>query len=159
MDFVFYAVPGLIMAVALLVASRVIRRSLELRRAWNSGLTAQARCLRTYTTTRGGGESSVRTTLHHVYEFTARDGRAIRFEEEDGPGTTVEGDVVVVHYSEGEEVKATAQVPGHVKNAARTVAILVFLGVIVAFCIGFMFTYTEMSAEDPFSEGPFLSGW
>ncbi|MEU5341294.1 hypothetical protein AB0H18_10745 [Streptomyces sp. NPDC020766] len=149
MNFMFYAVPGLIMAVAVFVAARVIRRSLELRRAWNSGLTAEARCLRTYTKTSGGsGDSSVHTTLHHVYEFTARDGRTIRFEEEGGPGTTVEGDIVVVHYAEGEMVKATAQAPGHVRNTASTAGILVFLAVVVVFCAGFMVTYTEAFGDD-----------
>ncbi|MCX4908434.1 hypothetical protein [Streptomyces sp. NBC_00878] len=153
MDLMFYAVPSLIMAVTLFLAVKVIRRALELRRVWNSGLTAEARCLRTYTTTSGGsGDSSVRTTLHHVYEFTARDGRSIRFEEEDGPGTTVEGDIVVVHYAEGETVKATAQAPGHVKNAASTVALLVFLSVVVAFCAGFMVTYTEAFAGSESSD-------
>ncbi|WUP67245.1 hypothetical protein OG718_33880 [Streptomyces sp. NBC_00258] len=149
MDFMFYAVPGLIMAVTVFLAVRVIRRAFELRRAWNSGLTAEARCLRTYTTTSGGsGDSSVRTTLHHVYEFTARDGRTIRFEEEGGPGTTVEGDIVVVHYAEGEMVKATAQAPGHVRNTASTVGILAFLSVIVVFCVGFMVTYTEAFGDN-----------
>ncbi|MGX1910373.1 hypothetical protein ACWIID_16155 [Streptomyces phaeochromogenes] len=153
MDFMFYAVPGLIMAVTVFLAVRVIRRALELRRAWNSGLTAEARCLRTYTTTSGGsGDSSVRTTLHHVYEFTARDGRTIRFEEEGGPGTTVEGDIVVVHYAEGETVKATAQAPGHVRNTASTVGILTFLSVVVVFCVGFMVTYTEAFGGNSFMD-------
>ncbi|WUR86515.1 hypothetical protein OG967_29050 [Streptomyces phaeochromogenes] len=148
MDFMFYAVPGLIMALTVFLAVRVIRRALELRRAWNSGLTAEARCLRTYTTTSGGsGDSSVRTTLHHVYEFTARDGRTIRFEE-DGPGTTLEGDIVVVHYAEGETVKATAQAPSHVRNTASTVGILAFLSVVVVFCVGFMVTYSEVFADN-----------
>ncbi|WP_254643743.1 hypothetical protein [Streptomyces sp. BV286] len=155
MDLMFYAVPGLIMAVALFVSVRVVRRALDLRRVWNSGLTAEARCLRTYTTTSGGsGDSSVHTTLHHVYEFTARDGRAVRFEEEDGPGTTVEGDIVVVHYAEGEMVKATARPPGHVRNTASTVALLAFLAVVVVFCVGFMTTYTETSSGgDSFGSG------
>ena len=152
-DFMFYAVPGLIMAVALFTASGVIRRALELRRAWNSGLTAEARCLRTYTTTRGGsGDSSVRTTLHHVYEFTARDGRTTRFEEGGGPATTIEGDIVVVHYSEGERGKATAHRPSHVKNTFGTAAVLAFLSVVVVFCVGFMVTYTVV-----FSEGDSVS--
>jgi hypothetical protein len=74
MGAIFYVIPGLIMAVALFVAYRVVFRSLQMRRAWNSGLTAQARCLRSYTTVSGGhGNSSVHTTLHHVYEFVARD--------------------------------------------------------------------------------------
>ncbi|MER5749718.1 DUF3592 domain-containing protein [Streptomyces sp. NPDC002088] len=147
MDVMFYAVPGLIMAAALFMAYRVVRRTVQVRMAWNSGLTAEARCLRTFTTVHGGGESRVRTTLHHVYEFTARDGRTVRFEEEDGPATVVEGDIVTVHYKDGRrEVIATALPPRKVKQAAGTLALLAFLGVVVGFCVVFMVTYTEVFA-------------
>ncbi|MFD0070032.1 hypothetical protein ACFVJ9_55435, partial [Streptomyces sp. NPDC127574] len=95
MSVFFYAVPVLIITGVLLIAVKVVRRSLELRSAWSSGLTAEGRCLRSYTTTGGGaGDSSVTTTLHHVYEFTTRDGRAVRFDEENGRPTVVEGDIV-----------------------------------------------------------------
>ncbi|UXY27772.1 DUF3592 domain-containing protein [Streptomyces sp. HUAS TT20] len=142
MDAMFYAAPGLIMACALFVAYRVVRRSLQLSSAWNSGLTAKARCLRMFTTTHGGAnDTSVRTRLHHVYEFTARDGRSVRFEEQDGPATVVEGDFVTVYYTEGQETVATARRPSPVKNAAGTLGILAFLGVIVVFCVGFMVSY------------------
>lgn len=154
MDLFFYAVPGLILAVVLFAAFRVVRRSLQIRRAWNSGLTAEARCLRMFTTTHGGsGDSSVRTTLHHVYEFTARDGRLVRFEEEDGPATTLEGDFVTVYYAEGRDVVATAKAPGRAKLAASTVAFLAFFGVIAVFCVGFMVTYSQMSDGFGFDEG------
>jgi hypothetical protein len=154
MDFLFYVVPGLIMAMALVSAARVIRRSLRLRSNWNSGLTAEAHCLRTYTTTRRD-ENSVTTTLHHVYEFTTREGRTVRFEESGGPGTTVEGDIVPVHYTAAHPEHATAHPPALAKTLASTVGILVFLGVIVAFCIGFMVTYTEIFAGDtPFAGMP-----
>lgn len=144
MDTMFYLVPGLIMAVTLFAAYRVVRRWLQIRSAWNSGLTAEARCLRAYTTVSGGqGDTSVRTTLHHVYEFTARDGRAVRFEEEGGPGTIVDGDFVTVYYKEGSEVVATAHAPRRVKQAAATFGTLVFLGVIVAFCVGFIVSYAS----------------
>jgi hypothetical protein len=144
MDVMFYLVPGFIMAVALFMAYRVVRRSLQMRQAWNSGLTAEARCLRMYTTTHGGGnDTSVRTVLHHVYEFTARDGRVVRFEEEGGPATVLEGDFVTVHYAEGPTVVATARPPRQVRQAAATVGILAFLGVIVVFCVGFIVTYTD----------------
>lgn len=148
MDAFFYLVPGLIMAVALFMAYRVVRRSLQIRRAWNSGLTAEGRCLRMYTTTHGGGnDTAVRTALHHVYEFTTPDGRAIRFEEEGGPGTTVEGDFVTVYYADGPEVVATAHRPGHGKLAAASFGMLAFLGVVVVFCVGFIAVYAQMSAE------------
>ncbi|MCT9079411.1 hypothetical protein [Streptomyces fulvoviolaceus] len=152
MDVMFYAVPGLILAGVLFAAYRVVRRSLQVRGAWNSGLTAEGRCLRMFTTTHGGGnDSSVRTTIHHVYEFTARDGRVVRFEEEDGPRTTLEGDFVTVYYKEGQDVVATALEPRRGKQAASTIGILAFLGVAVVFCVGFMVTYSQFS--DPFSDG------
>ncbi|MFE7269872.1 hypothetical protein [Streptomyces sp. NPDC057623] len=154
MDVIFYLVPGLILAVVLFGAYRVLRRSLQIRSAWNSGLTAEGRCLRMFTTTHGGsGDTSVSTTLHHVYEFTARDGRTVRFEEEGGPGTTLEGDFVTVYYKEGGEVVATAKEPRRGKLAASTVAILAFLGVVAVFCIGFMATYHQMSDGFGFGEG------
>jgi hypothetical protein len=150
MDVLFYGVPGLIMAGVLFMAYRVLRRSLQIRGAWGSGLTAEARCLRTYTTTHGGGhDTSVRTALHHVYEFITHDGRVIRFEEENGRGTILEGDYVTVYYTDGPQVAATAHAPSRGKHAAATFGILAFLGVIVMFCVGFMAMYTEMSAIAP----------
>ncbi|MEU8978418.1 DUF3592 domain-containing protein [Streptomyces sp. NPDC048309] len=147
MDVFFYAVPALMMAVVLLAAAKVVRRSMDLRRAWNSGLTAEARCLRSYTTTSGGGgDTSVTTTLHHVYEFTTREGRTVRFEEANGPSTVIEGDIVTVHYAAERPEKATAHAPSRGKAAAGTIGMLVFFGVIVAFCVGFMVTYHQMSA-------------
>ncbi|CAL9455084.1 hypothetical protein [Streptomyces sp. enrichment culture] len=134
----FYLIPALIMAVALAVGWTVVRRWLRLRAAWSSGLTAEARCLRVYTTTHGGGDTSVHTELHHVYEFTARDGRVIRFEEQGGPGTTLEGDFVTVRYTQGARVSATALAPRRGLAAAGTFGVLAFVGVIVLFCVGFM---------------------
>jgi hypothetical protein len=146
MDVFFYLVPCLIMAVAFLGAWQVVRRWLRMRSAWNSGLTALGRCLRVYTTTHSAGDSRVRTRLHHVYEFTTQDGRVIRFEEEDGPGTTVEGDVVTVHHTAGREVVATAHPRGSARYAVGTFVMLAFLGVIVLFCLGFMVTFASMSS-------------
>ncbi|MDX2543794.1 DUF3592 domain-containing protein [Streptomyces sp. WI04-05B] len=145
MDFMFYGVPTLMITVVVAVAVFVIRRALRTRRAWNSGLTAEARCLRTYTTTSGGsGDSSVHSTLHHVYEFVARDGRTVRFEESGGPGTILEGDFVTVFYSEGERVNATAHRPSPVRQGLALAGILAFLGVFVMFCVGFMVTYSQI---------------
>ncbi|MGW2742046.1 hypothetical protein [Streptomyces sp. NPDC001450] len=149
MDVLFYLVPCLIMAVALFMAYRVVRRWLQIRGAWNSGLTAQGRCLRMFTTTRGGAnDTSVSTTIHHVYEFTTPDGREIRFEEENGPATRLEGDLVTVYYKDGPTVAATAHEPGQVRQAAATLGILAFLGVVVVFCVGFMVTYTDVFVND-----------
>ncbi|MFE9765631.1 DUF3592 domain-containing protein [Streptomyces sp. NPDC005808] len=156
MDVFFYAVPGLFIVAVAVVAARVISRSLDLRRAWNSGLTAEARCLRSYTTTSGGaGDSSVTTTLHHVFEFRTREGRAVRFEESGGHSTVLEGDIVTVHYTAERPEKATAHAPSPGKAAARTIGVLVLLGVVVAFCVGFMVSYhTAFASDDPFAGMP-----
>ncbi|MGI5197773.1 hypothetical protein ACQEVY_29775 [Streptomyces sp. CA-288835] len=154
-DFLFYMVPSLVLAVVLFGAYRVVRRSLQIRSAWSSGLTAEGRCLRMFTTTHGGSnDTSVRTTLHHVYEFTARDGQTVRFEEEDGPGTILEGDFVTVYYAEGRDVVATVKEPRRARLAASTGAILAFLGVAAVFCIGFMVTYNQTSDVFGFEETP-----
>ncbi|KUN36649.1 DUF3592 domain-containing protein [Streptomyces longwoodensis] len=142
MDEIFYLFPGLIAAGALFAAYRVVHRSAQLRRAWNSGLTAEGRCLRTFTTTHGGHDTAVRTTLHHVYEFRTPDGRGVRFEEQGGPATVVEGDVVTVHYAPGPDVVATARRPDPAGAAATALGSLVLLGAVVAFCVVFVVTYT-----------------
>ncbi|MEV0319050.1 DUF3592 domain-containing protein [Streptomyces sp. NPDC050658] len=151
MDFMFYAIPTVIAVVVIATAVKVIRRALELRQAWNSGLTAEARCLRTYTTTSRNSDSGhTTTTLHHVYEFTPSGGTAVRFEEEHGPATTVEGDFVTVHYTADRPERATAHAPSPVKNAASTIGLLCFLGVMLAFCVFFMVTAnTDFGSELP----------
>ena len=128
METMLYVVAVLIMVSAIFLGYRVVYRWLQIRSAWNSGLTAEARCLRAYTTVHGGGnDTSVRTTLHHVYEFATPDGRAIRFAEEGGPGTRVEGDLVTVHYAEGRKgVVATARVPRRVRQAVVTAGLAGF---------------------------------
>ncbi|MEU8955973.1 DUF3592 domain-containing protein [Streptomyces sp. NPDC048518] len=139
MEFFFYALPTAMACGVLLMAAQVVRRSTQVSRAWNSGLTAEARCLRTYTTTSGhGGDGHVSTTLHHVYEFTTRDGRPVRFEEEGGPATTVQGDVVTVRYTAERPEAATAYAPRPFVMAAGTVGTLCFLGLMLAFCVFFM---------------------
>ena len=150
MDVFFYAFPGLIAVAVLFAAARVIRGSLRLRSAWNSGQTAEGRCLRTFTTTRGGGETRVYTVRHHVFEFTAQDGRPVRFEEEGCPATIIEGDFVTVYYKAGEEADATAKAPSPLGNATSTAGQLAFLGVVFVFCVGFMVTYHQMSTDAEF---------
>ncbi|WP_329598432.1 DUF3592 domain-containing protein [Streptomyces pseudovenezuelae] len=144
MNAIFYVVPVLIMAVALFGAYLVVRRWLRMRRAWRSGLTAEARCLRVYATAHGGGDTRVRTSLRHVYEFRARDGRVVRFEEEGGPGTVLEGDIVTVHYSDGADVVATAR-PGRGGYGCSACAVLACVGMVVLVCLVFMITVTTMS--------------
>jgi len=144
MEALFYAIPVLMIALVTFTAFKVIRRSREVNSAWSSGLTAEARCLRTYTTTSGGGDTMVSTTLHHVYEFTTREGRTVRFEEPNGPGTTLEGDIVTVHYAADHPERATAHAPARGKLAAGTGCMLVFFGVFIAFCLFFIFVAHEM---------------
>ncbi|MBV7700294.1 DUF3592 domain-containing protein [Streptomyces sp. TRM70350] len=138
MEVLFTVVPLLMIAIALCGAVVVLRRSRQVSSAWSSGITAEARCVRSYTTTSGGGDSMVRTTLHHVYEFTTRDGRVIRFDEEGGPPTTVEGDIVTVHYLPDRPERATARVPAQGKLAASTGCALVFLTAFIAFAVFLM---------------------
>ncbi|KUM69316.1 DUF3592 domain-containing protein [Streptomyces curacoi] len=150
MEVFFYLVPTVMIAIVSLAAVTVLRRSRQLSRAWNSGLTAEARCLRAYTTTSGGGDSPVRTTLHHVYEFMARDGRVVRFDEAGGPGTTVEGDIVTVHYVADRPQQATAKAPARGKLAVGTGCMVVFFGVFILICIVFMLVAHAMfvAAQD-----------
>lgn len=153
MDAFFYIIPVLMMAVIAFWGYRVLRRWLQIRSAWNSGLTAEARCLKTFTTVSEsmGEHSRMHTTIHHVYEFKTHDGRAIRFEEEDGPMTTIEGDFVTVHYTDGPNVVATAHAPGQrVKQAATSLGLLAFLGVAFAFCVGFMVMFHQFSTDTSF---------
>ncbi|WP_149824741.1 DUF3592 domain-containing protein [Streptomyces tailanensis] len=152
MDFLFYLIPTVMIAFIAFWAYRVLRRWLQIRRAWNSGLTAEGRCLKAFTTVSKsmGEHSSVHTAIHHVYEFKTHDGRPVRFEEEDGPMTTIEGDFVTVYYADGPNVVATAHEPGRLKQAAAGFGILAFLGVAFAFCVGFMVTYQQMVSDTSF---------
>ncbi|MEH0578484.1 MULTISPECIES: DUF3592 domain-containing protein [Streptomyces] len=147
MEAFFYLVPSVMIAGLLLGVFRLARRARRVARAWSGGLTAEARCLRSYTTTSGGGDTTVSTTLHHVYEFTTRDGRTIRFEEANGPGTTLEGDIVTVHYAAGHPDEATAKAPAPGRLFAESGCLLLFLGTAIAFCVFFMVTAHWMFAE------------
>ncbi|WP_367322841.1 DUF3592 domain-containing protein [Streptomyces sp. HUAS ZL42] len=148
MEAIFFIVPMLMIALASFAAILVIRRSRRISRAWSSGLTAQARCLRTYTTTSGGGgDRSVHTTMHHVYEFVTYDGRPVRFEERGGPGTTLEGDIVTVHYAADRPEQATAKPPAPGKLAAGTGCVLAFLGMLILFALGFILVTVAVFAH------------
>ena len=138
MEALFYLVPALMIAGAVCAIVASLRRTRQIRRAWDGGLTAEGRCLRSYTTTSGGGETSVRTTLHHVYEFTTREGRTVRFDERNGPATTIEGDFVTVHYTAGHPERATALAPARGRLTAESGCLLAFFGVFIAFCLVFM---------------------
>ncbi|MFB7740429.1 DUF3592 domain-containing protein [Streptomyces sp. NPDC056112] len=151
MEMLFYIVPLLMIGGAIVMLIKVIGRSRDVRSAWNSGLTAEARCLRTFTTTSGGGETQVSTTLHHVYEYRTREGRGVRFEESNGPATIVEGDIVTVHYTAEHPERATAHAPARGKLAAESGCLLAFLGVFIAGCVIFMVVVrTVFSLADGF---------
>lgn len=143
MEALFNVAPLLMIAFAVYAAVVLLRRSRQVSDAWSRGITAQARCVRSYTTTSGGGDSTVRTTLHHVYEFTTRDGRVIRFDEEGGPSTTVEGDIVTVHYLPERPEHATAKVPARGKLAASTGGAMLFLAVFIAFALFLMVAWNS----------------
>ncbi|MEV5983492.1 DUF3592 domain-containing protein [Streptomyces sp. NPDC052051] len=154
MDTVFYVIPNLIVVGALVVAARVVARSLQLRNNWTSGLTAEARCLRTYTTTSHSDPSTrvARTTRHYVYGFTTRDGREISFEEANGPGAEV-GDSVTVHYTATRPDRATAYAPAPGKALVGIVGMVMLVAILIAFCVAFMASYTEVFAGDSLFEG------
>ncbi|MFI9805990.1 DUF3592 domain-containing protein [Streptomyces sp. NPDC052301] len=148
LELLFCAVPILMIAGFGFAAYLLVRRARRLGRTWSQGLTAEGRCLRMFTTTSGGGgDTSVRTTVHHVYEFTTHDGRTVRFEEEDGPATVLEGDFVTVRYLPEQPQRATARPPAHGRLAAGTGCGLAFLGVAIAFCVGFVVVVHMMFTE------------
>jgi hypothetical protein len=148
MEAFFYAVPTFMIAGVLFVAYKVLGRTLQVRAAWDSGVIAEGRCLRTYTrTSGGGGDTSVSSTLHHVYEFTTRDGRVFRFDESGGPGTTIEGDIVPVFYAPEHPEGATAHRPGRGRLAAGTGFLLAFFAVAIAGCVTFMVSVHTVLAE------------
>ncbi|MEV6834254.1 DUF3592 domain-containing protein [Streptomyces sp. NPDC051133] len=139
LELLFYTVPILMIGGLGFAAFLLVRRARRIGRTWSQGLTAEGRCLRMFTTTSGGGgDASVRTSVHHVYEFTTQDGRTVRFEEEGGPATVLEGDFVTVRYLPEQPQRATALPPSHGRLAVGTGCGLVFLGVAIAFCIGFI---------------------
>ncbi|MER6344727.1 DUF3592 domain-containing protein [Streptomyces sp. NPDC001595] len=135
MEPLFSVVPLLLIVLAVCFAVVIVRRARQVSSAWSRGLTAQARRVRSYTKTSGGGSSQVRTTMHHVYTFTTRDGHVVRFDEEGGPSTTVEGDIVTVHYLPERPDRATAKPPAQAKLTAGTIGSLLFLAVFTVFAI------------------------
>ncbi|MEU9453762.1 DUF3592 domain-containing protein [Streptomyces sp. NPDC048277] len=152
MEALFYILPGMFVVVGVVGVVRTLRRSSEISRAWRHGRTAEARCLRSYTTTSGGGETSVTTTLHHVYEYRTAEGRVVRFEETNGPGTVLEGDFVTVYYLPEDPSKATAKPPAQGRLAAGTGCVVAFFVVFTLFALGFMgVAHFIFSAADDFA--------
>ncbi|MEU6194911.1 DUF3592 domain-containing protein [Streptomyces sp. NPDC047061] len=139
MEVFFYALPGILVVFGVLGLVRTLKRSSEISRAWRHGRTAEARCLRSYATTSGGGgDTSVTTTLHHVFEFTTAEGRTVRIDERNGRSTVVEGDFVTVYYLPENPEGATAQPPAQGKLAVGTGCTVAFFAVFIGFALVFM---------------------
>ncbi|MER8017731.1 DUF3592 domain-containing protein [Streptomyces griseoluteus] len=137
MDAFLYLVPGVITAGCVFGAVQVIRRALRTSRMWAHGLTAEGRCLNTYMKTSGGNDAAVRSTLHHVYEFTTREGERFRFDEVGGDSTVVAGDHVVVRYLAERPQWATALRPAKGRLILGTGVLVVFMGAIAVGCVLF----------------------
>ncbi|WP_234306691.1 DUF3592 domain-containing protein [Streptomyces sp. NRRL F-2799] len=144
MDALLYLVPGVITAGCVFGAVQVIRRALRTSRTWARGLTAEGRCLNTYTKTSGGNDTAVHSTLHHVYEFTTREGKKFRFDEVGGDSTVVAGDHVVVRYLAERPQWATALRPARGRLILGTGVLVAFLGVMIVGCV--LFAVTAHSA-------------
>ncbi|MFF1761988.1 DUF3592 domain-containing protein [Streptomyces sp. NPDC058266] len=138
MQVLFLIAPVFIASVAISMAVAMTRRSMQVRRAWASGLTAQARCLRAFASTSRDSDGHRSTTQHHVYEFLTVDGRPVRFEEANGPATTVQGDLVLVYYTADRPDRATAHPLAPGRNATCLIFLLAFLGFVVAVCVAFV---------------------
>ncbi|MBV2357554.1 DUF3592 domain-containing protein [Streptomyces sp. J2-1] len=142
MDSFFYLVPVLMICFFALIAYRLVSRAGQLGRTWSRGLVAEGRCVGTHTATRttthGEGAGSVHTTLHHVYEFTTREGDVVRFSETGGRATVVAGDHVPVRYLPECPEQATTHPPARARLVAGTAVAVLFLGVAVTFCLAFM---------------------
>ncbi|MGW0879493.1 DUF3592 domain-containing protein [Streptomyces sp. NPDC002671] len=148
MELLLYIVPVVMIGFLAFAAYALIRRARRISRTWTHGLTAEGRCLRSYTTTSGGGgDSSVHTTLHHVYEFTTREGRTVRFDEENGPSTVVDGDHVIVRYLPECPELATALPPSRARLAFGTGCGLIVIGLATTVCVVFIVVAHMMVTE------------
>jgi hypothetical protein len=107
---------------------RAVVRVQERRAAWGSGLTAQARVVRAWVTTRMVNNVPQRTYWHE-YAFTTVDDRAVTFKESGGPRDRAEGEQVLVYYTRENPERGTAGEPNPGRDAANTGCILVLLGV------------------------------
>ncbi|WTN46438.1 DUF3592 domain-containing protein [Streptomyces sp. NBC_00631] len=154
MEAFFYIIPGIFLIVGVLGVVKTLGRSSEISRTWRHGRTAEARCLRSYTTTSGGaGDTAVTTTLHHVYEFTTAEGRTVRIDERSGRSTVVEGDFVTVYYLPEHPEKATAQAPAQGRLAVGAGCTVAFFVVFIVFALVFMgaahFFFSEADSFAP----------
>ncbi|WP_375603579.1 DUF3592 domain-containing protein [Streptomyces sp. JHA26] len=127
MNALFHLTMVVLLVATVWSAVALVRRTRQRREAWESGLTAPARVVRAWATTQMVNNVARRVQWHE-YDYTTRDGRAIRFKESGGPRDRAEGDTVPVHYSPQEPDKATAVAPQSGKDAAALVFWLLLLG-------------------------------
>ncbi|MFF9769807.1 hypothetical protein ACIGXF_05445 [Streptomyces sp. NPDC053086] len=122
-------------------AVAIVRRTRQRRSAWESGLTAQARVVRAWATTQVVNNAARRVQWHE-YDFTTRDGGAVRFKEAGGPRERAVGDLVLVHYASHEPDRATAAEPRPGKDMAAAV---VWLAVIAGCAVYLLHEWVELS--------------
>jgi hypothetical protein len=137
---IFLGVALLIALVPLAMIVKVVVRVHWIRLALNGPHRAEARCVRIYTThstSHHDGHSYRSSSRHYVFEFTAEDGRPVRFEDADAPSTTLEGDYVSVAYVPGRPEKATlVRGAGERTPYVRAALTVVPLALFVAFAVG-----------------------
>jgi hypothetical protein len=134
MDALFHISMLGLLGLAVWSAVALVRRTRQRRAAWESGLTAQARVVRAWSTTQLVNNVARRVQWHE-YDFTTHDGRAVRFKESGGPRDRTEGHQVVVHYAPHEPDKATAAEPRPGKDMAIMVVWLVLLAAGVIYLV------------------------
>ncbi|MFJ8542509.1 DUF3592 domain-containing protein [Streptomyces sp. NPDC093586] len=134
MNALFHICMVLLLGGCVWAAVALVRRTRQRREAWESGLSAPARVVRAWATTQMVNNVARRVQWHE-YDYTTRDGRAIRFKEPGGPRDRAEGDTVPVYYAAHEPDKATASEPQLGKDAATLVFWLLLLGACAVFLL------------------------
>lgn len=134
MDALFNISMAGLLGFMVFTAVALVRRTRQRRSAWESGLTAQARVVRAWATAQVVNNVARRVQWHE-YDFTAHDGRAVRFKEAGGPAERGTGDVVRVYYAPQEPERATATEPQPGKDTAGMVVWLLVLGACAVFLV------------------------
>ncbi|MEU3823129.1 DUF3592 domain-containing protein [Streptomyces sp. NPDC030392] len=140
---VFQVWPVLLIVGVVFAAVKEVGKFRDLCRAWDSGLTAEARCLGVaHTYSRDG------STHTHAYEFTTRAGQTLQFTEKSVSLSIREGDVVAVYYTVDSPEKATARPPTHRKKAhADTVSTLIVFAIGICVAVAMLIYLGPMVAE------------
>ncbi|MET7274393.1 MULTISPECIES: DUF3592 domain-containing protein [Streptomyces] len=142
MNALFHITMVVLLAAMVWSAVALVRRTRQRREAWESGLSAPARVVRTWATTQMVNNVARRVQWHE-YDYTTRDGRAVRFQESGGPRDRAEGDTVPVYYSARDPERATAVEPQPGKDAA---AMTFWLLVLAACAIFLVYEWVSLSA-------------